>query len=330
MGAGDWNDGMNRVGVEGRGESVWLAWFLCDVLQPLRRLCERPRRRRRPPTVHRQRAEPKLPRGTSKPRLGRRLVSPRLLRRRHAARLAAQRGMPDRRDRPIAGRCSAGAATRARAAGDEVGARSAGATATDTRSLLFTPPFDQTTHDPGYIKGYLPGVRENGGQYTHAAIWTAWPLPHWATASAPGALFDLLNPINQATRRKGARPTAWNPTSSAPTSTPCSPTPAAAAGPGTPARRPGCTALGWRECWGLRKRGEFLEIDPVIPAAWEGFDLTYRHGGTVYRLQVRNPEGCERGVQSMTLDGAPLPEVRIPLRDDGGEHRVEVIMGAAR
>jgi cyclic beta-1,2-glucan synthetase len=195
--------------------------------------------------------------------------------------------------------------------------------------LLFTPPFDRTPRDPGYIKGYLPGIRENGGQYTHAAIWTAWALAELGQGTAAGELLRLLNPVLQADTPEKAQVYRVEPY------VVC----ADIYGVAPHLRRGGWTwytgsaawlyRLGIERVLGLRKRGAFLEIDPVIPAAWNGFELDYRHGQATYRLRVRNPEGCERGVRHITLDGAPLPEARIPLRDDGGEHEVEVVMGTA-
>ena len=167
---------MNRVGREGSGESVWLGFFLYDILGAFAAVRRGARRHGA------RRALPRAPRATSASavdataRLGRRVVPPRLLRRRHAARLGAERRVPDRRARAGLGRPLG----RGRRPSARAGARRArGAArrrATRASSACSTPPFDQTPHDPGYIKGYLPGVRENGGQYTHAALW-AVPRP---------------------------------------------------------------------------------------------------------------------------------------------------------
>ena len=171
MGSGDWNDGMNLVGEHGKGESVWLAFFLYDVL---RQFAE----------VARVRGDASFAErcadggGAAAPehraaRLGRRVVSPRVLRRRHAARLGEQRRMPDRFDLAELVGAVRRRRCRALAHGDGRGRRSASCAATHALIQLLDPPFDKSDLNPGYIKGYVPGVRENGGQYTHGAIWAA-------------------------------------------------------------------------------------------------------------------------------------------------------------
>jgi cyclic beta-1,2-glucan synthetase len=326
MGTGDWNDGMNRVGEKGRGESVWLAWFQCDVLRAFAELC--------------------LLRGDV-------AAAERYRRRAEAYATAVERTAWDgdwyRRayyddGAPLGSaqntECQIDAIAQSWAvlsgAGDATRSRQAMAAVLrklvrpeERLILLFTHPFDRTPRDPGYIKGYLPGIRENGGQYTHAAIWTAWALAELGQGTAAGELLRLLNPVLQADTPEKAQVYRVEPY------VVC----ADIYGVAPHLRRGGWTwytgsaawlyRLGIERVLGLRKRGAFLEIDPVIPAAWNGFELDYRHGQATYRLRVRNPEGCERGVRHITLDGAPLPEARIPLRDDGGEHEVEVVMGTA-
>ena len=184
MGCGDWNDGMNLVGEHGKGESVWLAFFLYDVLTQFAELARRRgdvavadqlHRRSRPAARQHRRA-----------RLGRRVVSPRLFRRRHAARLGLERGMPDRfAAAKLVGPLRRRHAERSQTAMESVDRR---LVRRDDRLIqLFDPPFDKSSLNPGYIKGYVPGVRENGGQYTHAAIWTVMAFAaHGRFASAPG------------------------------------------------------------------------------------------------------------------------------------------------
>ena len=167
FGTGDWNDGMNRVGREGRGESVWIGFFLYATLRRLsRRSASSAASAERARALSRATAEQL--RGALEAALGRRLVPARLLRRRHAARLGVERRVPDRRARAGLGGDLGRGAAGARS-GRDGRARSAARVARATGSSgCSTPPFDRTPHDPGYIKGYVPGVRENGGQYTHA------------------------------------------------------------------------------------------------------------------------------------------------------------------
>ena len=170
MGAGDWNDGMNRVGVHGKGESVWLAWFLCAAL---RRFSAHATARGDATTAERfvARADAYAA-AVEQTAWDGALVPARLLRRRHAARLRRRRRMPGSTRSRRAGRVISGAADTERA---RLAMRSVNEhlVRDDARLiLLLTPPFDRSERDPGYIKGYLPGVRENGAQYTHAALWT--------------------------------------------------------------------------------------------------------------------------------------------------------------
>ena len=194
--------------------------------------------------------------------------------------------------------------------------------------LLFSPPFDRTPLDPGYIKGYVPGIRENGGQYTHAAVWSVMAFATLGEGDKAADLFNMLNPI-QHTRgwedlhRYKVEPyvIAADVYSEAPHE-----------------GRGGWTwytgAAGWLYRAGLewilgfRKRGSSLRIDPCIPKEWKGFEIEYRHGDTSYRIIVENPRGVCRGVSQVSLDGAPLPgEALIPLTDDAREHQVQVVLG---
>ena len=194
MGSGDWNDGMNLVGDDGKGESVWLGFFLCEVLRQFAALARRQRDDRlRRALRRRARAPRRAARGA---RLGRRVVPPRLLRRRHAARLAGAECQIDSIAQSWAVLSGVAAPQRAAQAMDAVDRhlvrRDAGLI------QLLDPPFDQPGLNPGYIKGYVPGVRENGGQYTHAAIWAAMAFAALGDAKRAWELFDLINPVNHA------------------------------------------------------------------------------------------------------------------------------------
>jgi len=193
--------------------------------------------------------------------------------------------------------------------------------------LLFTPPFDKTPRDPGYIKGYLPGIRENGGQYTHAALWTAWAFARLGQGQTATELFRLLNPIYHAdTPEKVERYKV-------------EPYVVAADVYGIPPHtgRGGWTwytgssgwmyRLGLEAILGLRRRGDLLSFDPRVPSDWASFTIRYRYGRTTYRLRVYGAGG-EDGT-GITLDGQALPGGVLPLVDDGGEHEVEVRIGAS-
>jgi cyclic beta-1,2-glucan synthetase len=199
----------------------------------------------------------------------------------------------------------------------------------DDLLLLFTPPFDKTPKDPGYIKGYLPGVRENGGQYTHAAVWCVMALARLGSGERAAELFAMLNPVNRAASRAGVYAYKVEPYVVA----------ADIYSEPPHVRRGGWTwytgAAGWmyraglESILGLRKRGELLHLDPCVPPSWPAFRIRYRHGATTYEILVENPRGLARGVAQIELDGVRIdPSERgIVLRDDAQVHRVKVVLG---
>jgi cyclic beta-1,2-glucan synthetase len=195
--------------------------------------------------------------------------------------------------------------------------------------LLFTPSFDRMPLDPGYIKGYPPGIRENGGQYTHAAIWSVIAFAMLGNGDEAGELLSILNPISHAGTRAAIRRYKVEPY------VVCADLYAAPPHVG----RGGWTwytgAAGWMYRagveWilGLRVRGDTLILAPCVPRTWRRFDIVYRHRSARYEIVVENPNGVSRGVVSGELDGAALTgdPRRIPLADDGATHRVRVVLG---
>jgi cyclic beta-1,2-glucan synthetase len=194
--------------------------------------------------------------------------------------------------------------------------------------LLFAPPFDETDLDPGYIKGYAPGIRENGGQYTHAAVWSVAAFAMLGDGDKAGELFDLLNPIQHASRRVDVQRYKGEPYAAA----------ADIYSQPPHVGRGGWTwytgAAGWLYRAGLEwilgfhKEGSALRIDPCIPRDWKRFEITYRHGASIYRISVENPQGVCSGVSRISLDGAMLSkDALVTLIDDASEHRVEVVLG---
>ena len=326
IGAGDWNDGMNRVGHEGRGESVWLGWFLLANLREFARIADL--------------------RGEGERAAGWRSTAASL-----EASLDAEAwdgewykraffddGTPlgsarndecqiDSIAQSWAVLSGAGDKQRARQAMESVEKRLV--RRDDRLMLLFSPPFDRTPLDPGYIKGYVPGIRENGGQYTHAAAWSVVAFAMLGEGDKAVELFNLLSPIQHASRRANVHRYKGEPYAVA----------ADVYSERPHVGRGGWTwytgAAGWLYRAGLewilgfRKQGSALCIDPCIPREWKRFEITYRHGGTVYRITVENPNGVCRGVSRVSLDGAQLPgEALVPLSDDGSEHRVQVVLGS--
>jgi cyclic beta-1,2-glucan synthetase len=194
--------------------------------------------------------------------------------------------------------------------------------------LLLSPPFDRTPLDPGYIKGYVPGIRENGGQYTHAATWSVAAFAMIGEGDRATDLFNLLNPIRHTSGREDIQRYKVEPYAIA----------ADVYSEPPHEGRGGWTwytgAAGWLYRAGLewilgfRKRGSALCIDPCIPKEWKHFEIDYRYGESHYRITVENPNGVCRGVSRVSLDGTLLPEeALVPLIDDAREHDVQVVLG---
>ena len=266
MGSGDWNDGMNLVGAGGKGESVWLGFFLYAVLTQFSELA---RLRNDLDFAARCASEADAPaRQHRAERLGRRLVSPRAgstMALRSARRQTPSAGSIRLRK---AGRCFPVRAIRerVRTAMDAVDRQLVQRDAALVQ--LLDPPFDQSNPNPGYIQGYLRGVRENGGQYTHAAVWAAMAFAALGDAERAWELATMINPVNHAStprfeRVVHDRSRTWSP----PTSTRLRRTPAAAAGRGTPAPPAGCTGCSWNPCSVCEREGDKLRIAPCLPVA---------------------------------------------------------------
>ncbi|MBS3954815.1 MAG: hypothetical protein KGZ88_17825, partial [Methylomicrobium sp.] len=193
--------------------------------------------------------------------------------------------------------------------------------------LLFTPPFDKSARDPGYIKGYLPGVRENGGQYTHAAIWTAWAFAKLGQGDRAVELFHMLNPANHSDTPAKAETYKVEPyviaadIYSVPPHT----------GRGGWTWYTGSSGwmyrLGLEAILGITRVGNALNINPCIPRHWRGFKVKYRFGTTHYKIIVENPHNVSRGIREVMLDGNLLTDNLVSLMDDGRLHEVRVVMG---
>jgi cyclic beta-1,2-glucan glucanotransferase len=324
IGGGDWNDGLNRVGLGGKGESVWLAWFEICVLEDfaelltLRELGEeaqacRTRAAELAQTIDAQAWDGAWYRrayfddGTplgSKENAEARIDS---LPQSWAA--ISGSGDPSRVD--VALRSL-----------EENLVRQA-----DDLILLFTPPFDKTAADVGYIKAYPPGVRENGGQYTHAAIWVAMAFARQGDGDKAVRLLRMLNPVEHARDEKDCERYKVEPYV----------IPGDVYSLAGDVGRGGWTwytgAAAWtyrvwlEEILGFQRRVDTLRLNPVIPKNWPGFRLRYRFGNTSYRISVENPDHCSRGVALVELDGVPAADRMVRLRDDALPHEVRVVLG---
>lgn len=326
IGTGDWNDGMNRVGIQGKGESVWLAWFLVATIDAYAGLAEsrgddaRTERWRQHARQLRETVETSGWDGDWYRRGyyddGTALGS-----------AASQECRIDTIAQSWSAIAGANDQQHVSTAMDSV--QDMLIRADDGVALLFTPPFDDGPTDPGYIKGYPPGLRENGGQYTHGAIWSVFAFARLGQGNRAGALFDLLNPIHHADSASKLDRYRVEPYVA------CADVYSVAPHVG----RGGWTwytgSAGWlyraglEALLGFQLRGQSLLLDPCIPASWPGFEMTYRRGTTRYLIEVRNPGHVEHGVASATLDGVAIaaPPNRIDLRDDGASHRWILTMG---
>jgi cyclic beta-1,2-glucan synthetase len=330
MGSGDWNDGMNRVGYLGKGESVWLGWFLYCILAGFSKLIEDVVVEEPPgraPTVERYRHHMDQLRSA----LDQQAWDGDWYRRAYfddGTPLGSAQSDECRIDSiaqswaVMSGAAEPHRAQRSMAAVDEYLIRRG-----DGLVLLFTPPFDKTRLNPGYIKGYIPGVRENGGQYTHAAIWTLIAFTMLGDGDRAGELFSLLNPINHASTRAGLHRYRVEPYVAAGD--------VYATWPHT--GRGGWTwytgSAGWmyraglESILGFKLQGDRLTIEPCIPRWWREYEITYRRGRSTYRIVIENPRALCHGVATVQLDGKAQVDGFIPLSDDGQTHHVRVVIG---
>ena len=326
FGAGDWNDGMNRVGAAGRGESVWLGWFLHATLLKFAPIAER-RGQSATAAVWRKHAF------ALQQAIEREAWDGDWYRRGYfddGTPLGSVASDECRIDSiaqswaVISGGAERERAVRAMSAVDaQLVSRS------DGLVKLFTPAFDHTAHDPGYIKAYPPGIRENGGQYTHAAMWSTLAFALLGDGDRAGELFSILNPINHASTRAGIHRYKVEPY------VVCADVYSSPQHVG----RGGWTWYTGSAAWmyrtavegilGVHLRGRILALAPCIPRAWTRFEITYKYGSSRYRIAVENPRGVSSGVIQASLDGREISVTpcEITLVDDGNYHYGLVTLG---
>ncbi|WP_237754247.1 GH36-type glycosyl hydrolase domain-containing protein [Geobacter sp. OR-1] len=324
IGTGDWNDGMNLVGAGGKGESVWLAWFLCELLQGMAELSS---------LIH----QPELSQTYRDDRYA-------LIQRVEQAgwdgewylrgtfddgsALGSAANAEARIDSlPQSWAWLSGAADPARANQALESAWQHLVRQDEGMVLLFEPPFDTAEPSPGYIKGYPPGVRENGGQYTHAALWMAMAMARKGDGERAVQLLRMLNPIEHARDAAAVWHYGVEPYVVAADVYRLS----GRVGQGGWSWYTGSAAWMYRawieEVLGLQVQSGEMRVNPVIPAAWQGFSLSYRHGEAIYAIQVENPDGCESGVAWVEMDGQRITGGVITLEHGLVKHQVVVRMG---
>jgi cyclic beta-1,2-glucan synthetase len=329
IGTGDWNDGMNRVGEHGRGESVWLGWFLHATLTAFAPVANARGEQQRSARwlAHAAALRDSLERNAWDGAWYRRGYFD------DGTPLGAAQSDECRIDSiaqswsVISGVAASARATQAMAELEsQLIRRDVGL------ALLFAPPFDRTPLEPGYVKGYPPGIRENGGQYTHAAAWSVIAFTKLGEGDKAAELFALLNPINKTNNRAGLRRYKVEPYVVAADIYSMPPH----------VGRGGWTwytgSAGWiyraglENILGFQLQGEHVWMNPCIPKEWPSFSINFKYRTSRYDIAVANPSAVSSGVARAIVDGSELNEpskngVKISLVNDGATHAVQLTLG---
>jgi cyclic beta-1,2-glucan glucanotransferase len=320
IGIGDWNDGMNRVGIHGKGESVWLAWFLAATLRAFSKHAEARGEvdvagefRRQADAYH--------------DAIERHGWDGEWYRRAYfddGSPIGSRKSEECRID-SIAQSWSVLAARQADRSAMAMKSLEKHLVREDARLImLLTPPFDKSNKDPGYIKGYVPGVRENGAQYTHAALWAVLATALQGNGDRAFELYQMINPLTHALTPEDVETYKVEPY-------------VVAADVYTAEGQLGRGGWTWytgSASWmyrvglegilGFTKRGDTLFIEPRAPSSWPEYTIEYRYGKTLYVIVVRNEDRSTGAAVEVTVDGNPLADGGIPLVDDGARHEVSV------
>ncbi|WHH60301.1 glucoamylase family protein [Petroclostridium sp. X23] len=324
MGSGDWNDGMSTVGNKGRGESVWLGWFLFTTLIRFIPICEarqdfeRAKRYKDISTEIMDSIEKNAWDGSWYRRAYFDDGTP----------MGSVRNTECKIDSLAQSWSVISGAGREKRSKEAMEALEHYLIKRDEGLImLLTPPFDKGDLKPGYIKGYVPGVRENGGQYTHAAIWVVLAFAKMGHGDKAWELFNMINPVNHARTPIEAARYKVEPYVMAADVYAVHPH----------IGRGGWTwytgAAGWmyrvgiEHILGLKKRGEGLIIDPCIPREWEQYSMEYKYKEAKYIINIKNPDRVSKGVKSVKVDGTLIGNHIIQLKSEKHEYHVEVIMG---
>ncbi len=326
IGTGDWNDGFSRVGAAGEGESVWLGWFLCSVLAsfiPIARQRGEAARAERW-LLHREILREALEREGWDGDWYRRAYFD------DGTPLGSGTNEVCRIDSiaqswaVLSGAADSDRARRAMAAVDTLLIDRQNGLA-----MLFNPPFDKTPVDPGYVKDYPPGIRENGGQYTHAAAWSVMAFAALGQGDKAAGLFWLLNPINRARTFTDSQRYRVEPYVVAADVYSMPPH----------VGRGGWTwytgAAGWlyraglESILGFKVEGDTMRLEPCIPNTWPGYEIRFKHRSATYEIVVENPNRVSSSVAEVRVDGIKRADNdhRVQLLDDGLNHKILIVLG---
>lgn len=323
IGGGDWNDGMNLVGVGGKGESVWLAWFLIDILNSFSKWL-----------IKNQKAEKAREYEDASKKLLEAIES-QAWDGEWYIRAFFDNGDPIGSKNNSEDKIDSLPQTWSVISGQKTERSKQAMKSVDEHLvdeinkmvLLFTPPYEKSEHNPGYIKGYPAGVRENGGQYTHAAAWVAKAYAKSGNPDKAMEIIHMLNPINRSQNKEEREKYRVEPYVTVADVYALKDN----VGRGGWTWYTGSASVIYRvileDIFGFSLRGETLTMNPVIPAAWDGFTLTYRHGEAEYEIKIENPKHVTSGVEKVMLDGKDLPEKVVPLVREAGKHSVVVTLG---
>ena len=332
MGTGDWNDGMNRVGIQGKGESIWLGWFLLATLDEFATVCDLFASAPHAETYRKWAETLKTAIETHGWDGG------------WYRRARYDDGTPLGSDQNT--ECKIDSISQSWAVisgGGSPGHTHAAMDALEAHLVhrndqliaLLWPPFDRTIFDPGYIKGYPPGIRENGGQYTHAACWTVWAFAEMGEGDKAAEFFKMLNPILHTDSPEKLERYRVEPYVVAADIYSVPPHNGRGGWTWYTGSASWMYRLGVEMLLGLRREGSVLRnvlcnvlrIVPSIPKSWPGYEMDYRFGSSSYHIRVENPDRVSCGMKQISLDGNLLPDANIPLNDDGQKHEVLAIMG---
>jgi cellobiose phosphorylase len=330
MGSCDWNDGMDKVGEHGKGESVWLAFFLCEVLQRFAEVADL-----------KQDAE-----FANECRIAARTLAANVEKNAWDGEWYRRAYFDD--GTPLGSHLNqecqidsisqswgvlSGAAdpVRVRGAMEQVNQRLVrrGPGASTGIIQLLDPPFDKAGPNPGYIRGYVPGVRENGGQYTHAAIWTAMAFARLGETERAWELARMINPVMHGATAEGTATYKVEPYVVTADVYAVAPH----VGRGGWSWYTGSSGWMYRliieSLLGLTRTANHLTLTPRMPETWTTFTLTYRHGASSYVIRVVKGDVGEGSVPQLTVDGVPQHDQAIELRDTGSVHQVELLLPPA-
>jgi cyclic beta-1,2-glucan synthetase len=327
MGAHDWNDGMSRVGHLGKGESIWLGWFLSSTLNQFAEICESRGDTKRASDYRAQ------------------IVSIHKALEKNGwdgewylrayyddgSRLGSSANNECRIDSIaqswgiISGNADPERAVQAMDSVYENLVRPE-----EELILLFTPPFQRTARDPGYIKGYPRGIRENGGQYTHAALWAIWAFAQLGQDDRAMSLFRLINPIYHVNTPENVERYRVEPYVIAADVYSVEPYVGRGGWTWYTGSASWMYRLGMEMLLGLQRTGNQLQIKPHIPKNWTEYQINYRFGKTLYHIQVKNQQDADAkdGNGQVIIDGKLLTDGVIPLSDDQHIHEITVTLGS--